>query len=446
MTSLSSLSSLSRARVAIAAATLASLAAFGAAMALGPSAKGFALGGLLALLSLACFIWGYSLLGNTRSLLVRAEKTCRALAQGDFEARFVGITEQGETGALLHAVNDMTDAMDAFVRESIAAMEYVSRNQYFRRILEEGMQGALLNGARVINRATQSVSDKMESFGAIANDFEKAMTDVTARIGATISGLTSATQEMEGSVESTGNETRAAASRSEETSHNVQAISAAAEEMSSAIAEISHQMSRTSSIAIDAARESMNAQQTVEALVEGAKKIQQIVQMIEDIAKQTNLLALNATIEASHAGEAGKGFAVVASEVKSLADETAKATLDIGRQITEIQASIDLVVTTFSTVRGKIDTITEATTAVASAVEEQTAASREIAQNAERASGGTSAVANSIGGISAQMATVDGATARVANATGELSGDISNKISDVMQKMNVFMEEIKKIA
>lgn len=441
MTGLSSLSSLSRALVAQYISCALLLA--GIVLAFG---SGAVLPGLLCLAGIGLAIAAILFLRRTRAEIARAEKTCRALAAGDFEARFVGITEGGETGALFHAVNDMTDAMDAFVRESVAAMEYVSRNQYFRRILEDGMQGSLLNGARVINRATQSVSDKMEAFGAIASDFEQAMTDVTARIGSTITGLTSATKEMEGSVASTGQETRIAASSSEETSHNVQAISAAAEEMSSAIAEISHQMSRTSSIALDAARESTHAQQTVEALVEGARKVQQVVEMIEDIAKQTNLLALNATIEASHAGEAGKGFAVVASEVKSLADETAKATLDISKQIAEIQSSIDKVVSTFTTVRGKIETITEATTAVASAVEEQTAASREIAQNAERASGGTASVASSIGGISAQMATVDGATARVTTATGELSGDISNKIASVMEKMTVFMNEIKKIA
>lgn len=441
MTSLSSPSSLSRALIA--QCVSCALLVGGAVVALGSGAW---LSGALCLLGIGVALAAIFYICRTRAGISRAEKICRALASGDFEARFVGISEGGETGALFHAINDMTDAMDAFVRESVAAMEYVSHNQYFRKILEDGVKGALLSGARVINRATQSVSDKMEAFGAVAGDFEKSMAEVTARIGSTISGLTSATQEMEGSVASTGRETRSAASSSEETSHNVQAISAAAEEMSSAIMEISHQMARTSGIAMEAASESAHAEKTVGELVEGAKKIQQIVQMIEDIAKQTNLLALNATIEASHAGEAGKGFAVVASEVKTLADETSKATLDISRQINEIQGAIDRVVANFSAVRGKIESITEATTAVASAVEQQTAASKEIAQNAERASGGTAAVASSIGGISAQMATVDGATARVTTATGELSGDISNKIAGVMEKMNIFMEEIRKIA
>lgn len=441
MTSLSSLSSLSRALIAqyVSCALLIG----GSAFAFG---SGAIVSGILCLAGVGIAVAAITFLRKTRNEIARAEKICRALATGDFEARFVNITEGGETGDLLHAINDMTDAMDAFVRESVAAMEYVSHNQYFRRILEDGMQGALLNGARVINAATQSVSDKMESFGAIASDFEGAMTEVTSRIGSTIAGLTSATQEMEGSVASTGHETQSAAGSSEETSRNVQAISAAAEEMSSAIGEISHQMARTSGIAAEAARESESARKSVGELVEGAKKIQQVIQMIEDIAKQTNLLALNATIEASRAGDAGKGFAVVATEVKALADETAKATLDIGHQIAEIQGAIDRVVAAFSVVGEKIGTITEATTAVASAVEEQTAASKEIAQNAERASSGTAAVASSIGGISTQMATVTGATTRVTSATGELSGDISHRIAGVMEKMNAFMEELRKIA
>lgn len=385
-------------------------------------------------------------LRRVRSEIIRAEAICRKLAAGDFEARFVNISEAGETGALFNSINDLTDAMDAFVRESVASMEHVSHNQYFRRILEDGMQGALLGGARIINSATQSVSDKMGAFSAIAADFERAMSDVTLQIGTTISGLTSATKDMESSVLSTETETRAASGRSAETSRNVEAISAAAEQMSSAISEISRQMAKASGIASDAARESEHARQSVSDLVEGAKKIQQVIQIIEDIAKQTNLLALNATIEASRAGEAGKGFAVVASEVKALADETGKATLDISHQIADIQNAIDRVVNAFSSVQGKIGSISEATTAVASAVEEQTAASREIAGNAEKASGGTSAVASSIVGIDSHMVTVTGATARVTTATQELSGDIANKISDVVQKMNIFMEELRKIA
>jgi methyl-accepting chemotaxis protein len=77
--------------------------------------------------------------------------------------------------------------------------------------------------------------------------------------------------------------------------------------------------------------------ESILALAEQAQAIGEIIASVTDIAEQTNLLALNAAVEAARAGEQGRGFAVVASEVKTLAEQSKKATLEVRRILGETQ-------------------------------------------------------------------------------------------------------------
>ena len=274
----------------------------------------------------ACQVGANLKLKKSEAEIERMSQVVSALAKGDFEARLTSITEKGKFGEFQWALNEMVDAVDAFIREATAAMEHVSRNQYFRRILESGMHGTLLNGARIINRATQSVEEKMNGFVNVASDLDTSLNEVVQQINSTARTLESSADTMQSSVSIKTQGADAAMRSSDTASMSVQTISAAAEEMSSCIAEITQQMSKTSSIARTAVEESAAAKETVTELSHMADKIGEMVGMIEGIAGQTNLLALNATIEAARAGEAGKGFAVVASEVKELAGQTSKAT------------------------------------------------------------------------------------------------------------------------
>ncbi len=151
--------------------------------------------------------------------------------------------------------------------------------------------------------------------------------------------------------------------------------------MTSAVAEISKQLTEATKIITKAVSESSKSAQMVSELTVAAEKIGNVSGIVAQIAGQTNLLALNATIEAARAGDAGKGFAVVASEVKSLANQTAKATDEIGQQVQGIQSSSQQTAVTINSIAEIIQKVNEITISISGAVEEQSAATGEVAQN-----------------------------------------------------------------
>ena len=145
--------------------------------------------------------------------------------------------------------------------------------------------------------------------------------------------------------------------------------------------------------AVDQAR---NTNNRVSELSKAAARIGEVVELINTIAGQTNLLALNATIEAARAGDAGRGFAVVASEVKALAEQTSKATGEIGQQITGIQAATEKSVGAIQAISSTIEKLSEISSTIAAAVEEQGAATQEISRNVQQAARGTQQVSANI--------------------------------------------------
>jgi len=329
----------------------------------------------------------------------RSIRVACALGRGDFEARNLVFDQRGQAGELAEAINDMADRIDAFVREASASMEAVRLNRYYRRILPDGMEGALLRASTTINEATDVIEDRIAAFEASTDEFG-------ATINSIVQSLVNASHDMGGAAtrlgegaNSTDRRASDAASTSSMASSDVQRVAQAATLLTSSARDIGREIERSASIAKDAVARAEETQRIVAGLSDAAEKIGTVIGLIEQVAGQTNLLALNATIEAARAGEMGKGFAVVAQEVKQLASQTAAATGEITRHISEVQAATRAAVGSIVGIGGTIAEIDAITAEMRGSIEAQIAATTEIADGVGNASEGTRQVSDRISGI-----------------------------------------------
>ena len=252
------------------------------------------------------------------------------------------------------------------------------------------------------------------------------------KLQGTSRGLSANAQQTAGLVTSV-------ASAAMEASESVESVAAAAEELSASIAEIGQQVCNSSRYAANAVDEAERANGKVRGLEEAARKIGDVVSLINDIASQTNLLALNATIEAARAGEAGKGFAVVANEVKTLANQTARATEEISQQISTVQGATRETVDAIGGVSNIIRRIDEIATHIAGAVDEQGSATREIARTVQIAASNTRHVTENIGGVNDAATSTGNAANDILGASSEL-GRQCHGLSESVQK---FIQDIR---
>lgn len=263
--------------------------------------------------------------------------------------------------------------------------------------------------------------DRREMLDRLAVDFERTVGGVVAIVASASNELQTSAQILTSSASTATSQSQVVDNASREASSSVQAVAVATEELTSSISEISRQVNESSRIASAAVRDADETAVKMNRLADGAQKIGTVVELINNIAAQTNLLALNATIEAARAGEAGRGFAVVAQEVKSLAEQTAKATAEIAEQVGDIQSSTTESVAAIGTITKVIGALSEISTAISAAVEEQGAATNEISRSVQEASRGTSEVSSNIAGITASAGETGAAASQVLSAASELS-------------------------
>ncbi|AXS39199.1 HAMP domain-containing methyl-accepting chemotaxis protein [Breoghania sp. L-A4] len=267
--------------------------------------------------------------------------------------------------------------------------------------------------------------------------FQDTVKGLLASVGTNMESMQSTASSLTRLASDTSSRTSDAARASESASQNVQTVASASEELSASITEISGQISKTTEIVDRATRGARASNEKIASLAQAASKIGEVVGLIQDIAEQTNLLALNATIEAARAGEMGKGFAVVAAEVKELANQTSKATDEIGSQIAAIQGSTGEAVDVIQEIAQIMEEVNSYTSAIAAAVEEQGAATNEISRNVQQAAQGTDEVSTNVANVNAAVdetsnaaVKVDEAATEVARDTDRLRGTIERFIKD----------------
>ena len=279
-----------------------------------------------------------------------------------------------------------------------------------------------------------------ERVGKVTTQFGGTINTVVDAVGRAATELQDKAHSLSRAAERSSKQAMTVASASEQASTNVQTVASAAEELSHSISEIARQVAKSSQVAAAAVRQAGETSDTMRTLAEAADRIGEVVRLINDIASQTNLLALNATIEAARAGEAGKGFAVVASEVKSLANQTARATEDIKNQVTEIQTAAARAVEAIGSIDTTIREIDEIGSAIAAAVEEQGAATGEIARNVQQAAAGTAQVSSNIAGVNEAVSE----TGRTADSVLAGAQELSRQSESLRQHFDGFMREVAK--
>jgi methyl-accepting chemotaxis protein len=370
---------------------------------------------------------GRQVLRTVRALIGGLVHTMEELREGRYDIAVPSIERSDEIGMMARATESFRDNL---VRMRVMEAE---QKEAEARALAERQHAAERQAAQEKAAEQKAAAERKAAMHALAGKFEAAVGRVVGTVSTASGQLEAAAGKLTETAALTQQLSTSVAAASEQASTNVGSVATATEELTSSVHEIGRQVHESSRIASDAVSQARKTDARIGELSQAAGRIGDVVKLITAIAEQTNLLALNATIEAARAGEAGRGFAVVAQEVKALASQTAKATEEIGTQISGMQIATQDSVAAIKEIGTTISRIAEISNSVAAAVEEQGAATQEISGNVQQAAKGTAEVASSIVAVS-----------RGANDTGSASSQVLSSARALSEDSQVLKAEVEK--
>ncbi|HEY3790832.1 MAG TPA: methyl-accepting chemotaxis protein [Bradyrhizobium sp.] len=336
--------------------------------------------------------------------------TIKQVADGADHVEVPHTERVDEIGALARAIQIFKEAMD--------------RN---RNLNSQALRDAEARGER-----TRHVEQSVE-------EFRQAMQGVVRAVTTSASSMRDTAQSIAKVASDANGQAVVAAGATEQASRSVNAVAGAAEELSASVEEISRQVHQSARVVDEAGQRTDKSVAEIESLAAATQRIDGVLNLIQTIAEQTNLLALNATIEAARAGEAGRGFAVVAHEVKALAEQTAKATSEIGQNVGMIQTSTRNAVDAVREIGGAVRNINEVTSNIASAVGQQDAATREISVNAQMAAQGNETLVVNIGSLNEAI----GETTKAASSVLSASTDLTSTAEILSREVDKFFRNLR---